>query len=107
MALEKARERFNKKHNGSKAAICDIQFNVQNPTTEPLLAVPDYLLWSIQRVFERGETRYYDYLIDKIPVVIDLYDSTKYEKNWQNYYGPKNPLTDKNMIDLNTSHVQK
>lgn len=52
LALTKAKERFFKKHN-NHAPECDIQFNIQNPRTEPILAVPDYLLWSIQRVFER------------------------------------------------------
>ena len=29
------------------------RFNIQSPTREPLLAIPDYALWSIQRVFEK------------------------------------------------------
>jgi hypothetical protein len=32
--------------------------NEINPLQEPLLNVADYLCWTIQRVFERGETRY-------------------------------------------------
>ena len=96
LALTKAKERFFKKHN-NHAPECDIQFNIQNPRTEPILAVPDYLLWSIQRVFERWETRYYDYLIEKIPLVVDLYDNEHYE-NWGNYYSPTNPLTQKNKV---------
>lgn len=77
---------------------CKVVFNVQTPLTEPLLAVADYLAWAVQRVFERGETRYYDYLQDKIRLVVDLYDSTRYEGN-KNYYDHKrNPLTAANKI---------
>lgn len=74
-----------------------IVFNVNYPTIEPLLNIADYFCWSIQRVFEKGETRYYNFLKSKISTIIDLYDSTRYT-NYQNYYGPKNPLTKDNMI---------
>jgi hypothetical protein len=46
---------------------------VQTHYTEALLNVADYLCWSVQRVFERGETRYYDFLGDRINLVVDLY----------------------------------
>jgi hypothetical protein len=76
----------------------EVVFNVQTPSREPLLAVPDYLGWAVQRVFEKGQTRYYDYLLEKIRLVVDLYDSEKYPNN-QNYYGHhRNPLTAQNKI---------
>ncbi len=75
----------------------EVVFNVQTPLREPLLTVPDYFGWAVQRVFEKGQTRYYDYLRDKIRVVVDLYDSAKYEGN-KNYYDRKNPLTAQNKI---------
>jgi hypothetical protein len=43
-----------------------IVFNETNPFREPLLNVADYLCWAVQRVFEKGETRYYDFIKDKI-----------------------------------------
>lgn len=95
-ALRKAEERFEKRHE-DKACAATIVFNVQNHLTEPLLNIADYFCWVIQRVFERGEMRYYNYLCDKIPVVVDLYDSSKYDKS-KNYYGPKNKLTAENKI---------
>ena len=67
-------------------------FNVQNHHTEPLLNVADYLCWAVQRVFERGETRYYDFLGDRISLVVDLYDAASYVGN-QHYYTRKHPLT--------------
>jgi hypothetical protein len=72
-------------------------FNIQNPRTEPLLTVSDYLCWAVQRVFEKGEVRYYDYLMEQIRLVVDLYDREKY-KGWRNYYDKKNPLKAENKI---------
>jgi Protein of unknown function (DUF3800) len=96
LALTKAVERFEKK--GSVDEISSlVVFNVQNHRTEPLLNIADYLCWSVQRVFERGETRYYDFLGDKIRLVVDLYDTTKY-KDSLNYYRGKRRLTAENKI---------
>jgi hypothetical protein len=90
-ALGKAVERHSKKNNGGGVA-AQVVFNVQNHYTEPLLNVADYLCWSVQRIFERGETRYYDFLGEKISLVVDLYDSASYAGN-KHYYTRKNRLT--------------
>lgn len=90
-ALAKATERHAKKHGNGDVA-CKVVFNVQNHHTEPLLNVADYMCWAVQRVFERGETRYYDFLNEKISLVVDLYDSASYPGN-RNYHTRKNPLT--------------
>lgn len=92
MAMERAFDR-----DGVEAIKTHVVFNVQSPRSEPLLTVCDYLGWSVQRVFEKGETRYYDYLGDKIRLVVDLYDQTKYAAN-KNYYTKKNPLTAANKL---------
>jgi len=96
LALSKARERFAKKQDAS-AISSEVVFNVQNPRTEPLLCVPDYLAWTVQRVFERGETRHYDFVRERISLVVDLYDAEKYEGS-RNSYTPKRPLTPENKI---------
>ncbi len=92
LALKKAIER---NHQGGVTT--KIKFDVQNQRTEPLLNVADYFCWSVQRVFERGDTRYYDFLKERISVVVDLYDSENY-KNYGNYYSPKKPLTAANLL---------
>jgi hypothetical protein len=110
LALEKAKERFienqNRKsmHTGAteyfkkRSDIASaIVFNETNPLQEPLLNVADYLCWAIQRIFEKGETRYYDYLKEKISLIVDVYDKEKYE-GFENYYTPKHPLTAENKI---------
>lgn len=101
-ALNKASNRAQKRWT-SEELRSDIVFNVQTPSREPLLAVPDYLGWSIQRVFERGQTRYYDYLKERIRLVIDLYDRAKYEGSKNYYDNRRNPLTSSNKIDPQTT----
>lgn len=93
-ALQKAISRNSKK---GKTPATKVVFNVQNHLTEPLLNVSDYFCWSIQRLFERGETRYYNFLKDKISLVVDLYDTANYA-NSGNYYTEKKPLTKANML---------
>lgn len=99
LALEKAKERFaTKKSSAGDVSFtrhdidANVVFNVSYPKQEPLLNVADYFCWAVQRVFEKGETRYYDFMMDQISVVMDLYDVGNFE-DWKNYYGPKNPLT--------------
>ena len=55
----------------------------------------DYLCWAVQRVFEQGEVRHYNYLAERIRLVVDRYDREKYEGS-RNYYDRKNPLTAQN-----------
>jgi hypothetical protein len=92
LATERAARKWGAKNLHARAV-----FNVQNPRTEPLLTVSDYLCWAVQRVFEQGDLRHYNYLSGKIRLVIDLYDSSKYEGS-KNYYDKKNPLTAKNKL---------
>ena len=101
LAMAKARERFTKKQDATEIS-SEVVFNVQNPRTEPLLSVPDYLAWAVQRVFERGETRHYDYISKRVSLVVDLYDVEKHEGN-RNCYTPDYPLNAKNKIGLPVS----
>ncbi len=95
-AVEKATGRACKNH-APAAVSTRVVFNVQNHRTEPLLNVADYLCWSVQRVFERGETRYYDFLGDHISLIVDLYDVANYAGS-NNYYSGKRRLTAQNRL---------
>ncbi|WP_305951987.1 DUF3800 domain-containing protein [Emticicia oligotrophica] len=97
VALDKAKQRFNEK-NDPASLKTKMVFEVQSPTNEPILNLADYLCWAVQRVFERGETRYYNYLKDKIKLVIDLYDTANIEGQRNHYTNDTNPLTSKNKI---------
>lgn len=95
-AIQKASDRHKKKH-PAKQIIPNIGYSVHKFQDEPLLCIADYLCWVIQRVFERGEIRFYEYMLPKISLVLDLYDTDIYS-SWKNYYDSKNPLTYKNKI---------
>ena len=70
-----------------------IRILIQQNSEEPLLQAADYVLWTIQRAYERGEFRYYNYLKDKIALVYDVFDARYYNtKGQSNYYTPNNPL---------------
>ena len=113
LALEKAKERLASSTNfknfqntddwwnldfiSRKDVTANVVFNVTQPLQEPLLNVADYFCWALQNVFEKGEVRFYNYLKEKISLVVDIYDSEKY-KGWKNYYSSKNPLTAENKI---------
>jgi hypothetical protein len=115
LALEKAKERLAHAMNqktikdeenvlgiiGKLVSRKDIQanivFNVTRPVQEPLLTIADYFCWVVQNVFEKGEVRYYNYVKEKISLIVDLYDEEKYEE-MKNYYTPNNPLTPENKI---------
>lgn len=97
LALDKATERFRKTGDDSTIS-SEVVFNVQNHRTEPLLNVADYLCWVVQRVFEKGEMRYFNFVNERIKLVIDLYDASRYEKS-RNYYRKGNPLTAKNKLN--------
>jgi len=96
LALDKARERFGKRW-GNKDIRSSVVFNVQTPRTEPLLCIADYLCWSVQRVFERGEMRHYDFVKEKVSLVVDLYDTENYAGG-KNYYTRERPLTAQNKL---------
>lgn len=64
---------------GTKQLASDIRFNVQNYDREPLLALIDYCLWTVQRVYEKGDDKYLTLLQPKIKLVLDVYDRSKRE----------------------------
>ena len=69
-----------------------IRVIIQKNSEEPLLWAADYVLWTIQRAYEKGEFGHYNFLKEKICLVHDIFDTKKYPKN---YYTPKNPLEPK------------
>ncbi len=78
-----------------------VSFTVHKFQDDPLLSVADYLCWAVQRVFEKGEMRFYDFMQDKFSLIVDLYDRENYEKG-RNYYNVRNPLTQKNKVSPHT-----
>jgi hypothetical protein len=96
LALEKAQSRALHQH-AADDACRRVVFNVQNHQQEPILNLTDYCCWAVQRVFERGETRYYDFLGERIRLVVDLYDQSRYAGS-RHYYRTPNRLTAENKL---------
>lgn len=101
-SLDIASDRFRRRHDLEPSRDL-INFDVQTPLSEPVLVIVDYLNWAIQRVFEKGETRFYDFVKDKIKVIVDVYDTEHYA-NWGNYYNPDKPITAQNKIEGPSQH---
>jgi len=78
----------------------DTEINVtpQTPVGEPCLQVIDYMNWAVYRAFVRGEMRYFDFIADKVSLLVDLYDLDNYPNNW--YSRDKNPFDVKKISPL-------
>lgn len=88
-ALNKAKENFTKKSGRKISTALHVISNY--PSNEACLQVADYCLWALQRLYERHEERYFDYIRNKFIRIIDLDD--KREKDYGVYYDERNQLT--------------
>ena len=64
------------------------EVQAQTPSGEPCLSIVDYANWAVYRAFTQGEMRYYRTIEDKVCLLVDLYDTAKYPKNWYNRGNP-------------------
>jgi len=87
MALDTAKDSFEQKwgHINDNT----IRLFIQEPSQITPLQVVDYILWSINRVYEKGDMRYFNFVKEKVELVLDIFDNSKYPGN---YYTSKNPL---------------
>jgi hypothetical protein len=89
IALETARQRFTEKC--GKASCASINLLASDPRNIAGLQAVDYFLWSLQRFYERGESRYLDLLWPAFHLVRDIDD--KRQNEYGEYYTQKKPLT--------------
>lgn len=71
---------------------CDVVLSSEYPE----LSIIDYLLWSLQRYIRTTESRFYEALISKYNLIIDLYDKDNYSKAGSkrtNYYSQTYPFS--------------
>jgi len=59
------------------AGLTTVEVQTAYAGEEPLLQAADYALWAVQRAFERGEMRYFEFLSSKIELVWGIYDFAK------------------------------
>ncbi|GAB1483329.1 hypothetical protein MASR2M78_21450 [Treponema sp.] len=81
--IETFRQKWDTEHHNS------IRIFVQQSSQIPMLQVVDYMLWAVNRVYEKGDYRHYRFTKDKIALVQDIFDLAKYPRT---YYTPDNPL---------------
>ncbi|MFA5829920.1 MAG: DUF3800 domain-containing protein [Candidatus Gracilibacteria bacterium] len=81
-AIHSAISNFESKYN--KKIETQTQVLVQVPTVEPCLQVIDYLNWAVYRAYTKSESRYFDFLKEKISFLCDIYDFEKYPNNFYN-----------------------
>ena len=89
-ALNSAQERYGKVFN-KKVQPTKMEINQAFPRDCPSLQATDYFLWSLQRLFEKGEDRYVSLLWRSFRLVIDMDDLRK--ARYGTYYDKKKPLT--------------
>ncbi len=82
-AIKTFRQKWDIEHNNT------IRIFVQQSSQIPMLQVVDYILWTVNRVYEQGDFRHYRFIKNKISLVQDIFDLAKYPKT---YYTPDNPL---------------
>lgn len=88
-ALEAARKRFSEKWGIISTAT--IQTIACYSRESAGLQAADYFLWALQRLYERDEARYLEYLWPLFRLVRDLDDTRRYR--YGEYYTQKKPLT--------------
>jgi len=74
-AVEAGTQKFREKYKG--AAVTKVNIETSQPAQEPVLQAIDYVLWAVQRAFEKREMRFFEYMRDKIELVWDVYDFKK------------------------------
>ena len=88
-ALEAAQQRFSAKWKAPVKAT--LQVCASEPVTCPALQAADYFLWALQRVYERREDRFLQFVWPAVSLVRDLDD--KRHNRYGVYYTKRNPLT--------------
>lgn len=81
-ALENSQKLF--QHSVGIASAAPIAVTPSTPTQAPCLQATDYLLWAVQRCFERGDDRYLEYIWPAVRLVQDC-DDVRNKRFGENY----------------------
>ncbi len=57
-----------------------------------MLQVVDYANWAVQRAFEKGEMRFFNFLRDKFELIFDVFDKDNYKGGGNFYDRSRNPF---------------
>jgi hypothetical protein len=69
------------------------------PSASAGLQVVDYFLWAIQRLYERGEDRYFSFLAPCYKLVMD-FDDKRTGKSYGRWYSDQDPLTKEKVMPV-------
>jgi hypothetical protein len=88
-ALENARNNLRRSWGIEGTAPIEVIASV--PMNDPSLQAADYFLWALQRLYEKKEARYWEFVWSKVSLVYDIDDVQRNE--YGVYYTQRNPLT--------------
>jgi hypothetical protein len=94
-AIDAAMSNFEEKFSKEVKTICEVI--PQSPFGEPCLQIIDYMNWALFRAFTKCEERYFNFIKEKVSLVVDIYDFKKYPKN---FYNRKNRFSIKKISPL-------
>jgi hypothetical protein len=97
-ALHTARDGFNRRWNTRHEQ--PISMEIAVPSDHVGLQVTDYLLWAVQRLYERGEDRFFGAVADHFSVIHD-WDDTRV-KGYGRVYRRTDPLMLEKLLPLAT-----
>jgi hypothetical protein len=70
----------------------ELHVETRRSSEDFVLQAADYTNWAVQRAFERGEMRYFEFLREKYELICDVFDTANY-KGGNNFYDrQKNPF---------------
>ena len=89
VALETARSNFRRTWDIQGSGPIDVCPMIARQSAG--LQAVDYFLWALQRLYERGDSRYWEYVWPSVSLVHDVDDVS--QNSYGEYYTQKNPLT--------------
>jgi uncharacterized protein DUF3800 len=90
-AILQARENFLRDNPGITVET-PIRVISSMPDAVPGLQAVDYFLWALQRLFERGEDRYFNFLREHYRLIMD-FDDRRRNKRYGEWYSDRSPLS--------------
>jgi hypothetical protein len=97
-AIDRAAEKFRAEWKTETKT--NIRVDTNQAIQEPVLQAVDYVIWTVQRAYERGEMRYFEFLRDKISLVCDVFDNQQYKGARNFYTRDRNPFDVKKISPL-------
>ncbi|MEX1231751.1 MAG: DUF3800 domain-containing protein [Planctomycetaceae bacterium] len=83
-------ERSNVRRSHGVEATAPIEVVPSTPKLDPCLQAVDYFAWALQRLYEKQDERYWQFVWPKVRLVIDVDDVRRTE--YGEYYSQKSPL---------------